>query len=315
MTRFRSFGSVGIAAAFACSLLLAAAPAAAARDRTPPTTPAALRITASSDTSVSLAWDRSTDNSSNFWYCVQWNGDGCIRVNPPRTTMTWTKLLPDTTHTFSVYAVDVAGNRSANSNTVRHTTPPDTTPPGPQPNLAVTALFPTRVSVSWPAPVDNVSPQVWFTLFVNGSAVGYVDQLGPPNATVAGLTPGQTYSLQVTIRDASGNVNAGEVLAVTTPPAQDNVPPAAPTDLRVTSQSFDNEIWLRWTESTDNLDAQSDIRYDVYLDGVREFSGQPGGRTIVTCVSEGLTEIFVTAVDTSGNVSNPSNTDTFDCSL
>jgi hypothetical protein len=32
-------------------------------------------------------------------------------------------------------------------------------------------------------------------------------------------------------------------------------------------------------------------------------------------VSDGLTEIFVTAVDTSGNESAPSNVDTFDCTL
>ena len=40
-----------------------------------------------------------------------------------------------------------------------------------------------------------------------------------------------------------------------------------------------------------------------------------GGRTIVTCVSAGPTEIFVTAVGAAGNLSAPSNTDTFDCSL
>jgi chitodextrinase len=311
MSRYRT---AVIVAAIAAGVLLSAAPAAAGRDRKPPTTPANLRITATTDTSVSLAWNASTDNSSNFWYCVQTNGGGCIRVNPPQTTLTRTNLLPDRTHTFSVYAIDAAGNRSANSNTVSHTTPPDTTPPGPKPNLTVTALFPTRVTVAWPAPADNVSPQVWATLLVDGNPY-FVDRLGPPNFTLQGLTPGVTYRLQVTIRDASGNVNEGDVLEVTTPAADDTEPPTAPTNLRVTSQSFDNEIWLRWTESTDNVDAQSDIRYDVYLDGVREFAGQAGGRTIVTCVSEGPTEIFVTAVDTSGNVSDPSNTDTFDCSL
>ncbi len=244
---------------------------------------------------------------------MQTNGGGCIRVDPPQTTLIRTKLLPNMTHTFSVYAIDVAGNRSANSNTVSYTTPPDITPPSPQPNLTVTALFPTRVSVAWPTPVDNLSPQVWTSLFVNGDPY-FVDVLGPPEATVSNLIPGQTYGLQVTARDASGNVNAGDVLEVTTPAVADNEPPTAPTDLRVTSQSFDNEIWLTWTQSTDNLDAQSDIRYDVYLDGVRKLAGQPGGRTIVTCVSEGPTEIFVTAADTSGNVSDPSNTDSFDCS-
>src|SRR6266511_1122390 len=71
--------------------------AGAVRDRTRPTTPTNLRITGGTDTSVSLAWDRATDNSSNFWYCVQRNFGGCIRVDPPRTTMTWPGLAPNTT--------------------------------------------------------------------------------------------------------------------------------------------------------------------------------------------------------------------------
>ena len=71
-----------LAAGVSLGLLLPAVPAAAARDRTPPTTPANLRITATTATTISLVWDASTDNSSNFWYCVQTNGGGCIRVNP-----------------------------------------------------------------------------------------------------------------------------------------------------------------------------------------------------------------------------------------
>ena len=43
---------------------------------------------------------------------------GCYRVDPPQTTFIRPSLAPDSTHTFSVYAVDAAGNRSANSNTV-----------------------------------------------------------------------------------------------------------------------------------------------------------------------------------------------------
>jgi hypothetical protein len=39
---------------------------AARRDRTPPTTPTNLRITATTDTTISLAWNASTDNSGNF---------------------------------------------------------------------------------------------------------------------------------------------------------------------------------------------------------------------------------------------------------
>jgi chitodextrinase len=118
LSRHRSVGALGIAAA-------------AARDRTPPTTPSSLRITASTASSVSLAWNSSRDNSSNFWYCVQTGGSGCIRVDPPRTTLTRTFSFPNRTFTFSVYAVDAAGNRSANSNTVSFTPAADTTPPSP----------------------------------------------------------------------------------------------------------------------------------------------------------------------------------------
>ena len=113
---------------FATALLVSTA---AARGGGSPTTPTNLRITATTETSVSLAWDASRGN--NFWYCVQRQGSGCIRVDPPRTTMTWPGLLPNTTHTFSVYAVDSRGHRSGNSNSVSYTTPPDTTPPSPTP--------------------------------------------------------------------------------------------------------------------------------------------------------------------------------------
>jgi chitodextrinase len=308
MSRSRS---AVIAAGFVAGLLLTATPVSAARDRTPPTTPANLRITASTDTTVSLAWDRSTDNSSNFWYCVQTNGGGCVRVDPPQTTHTRTRLLPDRTYTFSVYAIDAAGNRSANSNTVSLTTPPDTTPPTPEPNLTVTELFPTRVSVTWPAPVDNLS-QVWTSLFVNGSPY-FVDRLGPPNATVGGLSPATNYELKVTHRDASGNVAEGDVLPVTTPAVTDTQPPTPPANLRVGSDSYPPDIVLRWDQSTDDSDAQSQIRYEATLNGVFGGSVTGVGKAFFSCLSIGPTEIVLRAVDSSGNVSGPSNTVTFDC--
>src|SRR5687767_10024174 len=93
------------------------------RDRSAPTTPTNLRITATGPTSISLAWNASTDNSSNWWYCVQRDGLGCFRVDPPQTTFTHLKLWPDSTYNYSIVAVDSAGNRSGASNTVTYTTP------------------------------------------------------------------------------------------------------------------------------------------------------------------------------------------------
>jgi chitodextrinase len=151
-------------------VLVAAAPAAKRppRDSTAPTKPTNLRITASSATSISLAWNASSDNSSNWWYCVQVDGAGCFRVDRPQTTFTYPKLAPDRTTTWTVVALDAAGNRSAPSDAVTFTTPPDSTPPSPAPTLSVGTVFPTRISVSWTASVDNTS-QVWYTLLVDGS--------------------------------------------------------------------------------------------------------------------------------------------------
>ncbi len=308
MPRYRS---AVVAATVALGLLVTVAPADAARDRTPPTTPGNLRITASTDTSVSLAWNASSDNSSNFWYCVQTNGSGCIRVNPPQTTLTRSKLLPDRTHTFSVYAIDAAGNRSANSNTVSLTTPPDTTPPSPAPTLSATSVSPTRVSLAWTQAVDDIS-QVWTTLLVDGSPY-FVDRLGPPSETVQNLTPATAYQFQVTVRDAAGNVAVSNVLAVTTTAVTDVQPPTAPTNLRISSSSDPLDIELFWSQSTDDTDPQSQIRYDIFVDGALGGAVIGQGRAFVSCVSTGPTEIFLTAVDTSGNVSAPSNTVINDC--
>jgi chitodextrinase len=310
MSRYRSVGTLGIAAALVCSVLFVAAPASAARDRTAPTTPSNLRITASTANSVSLAWNTSTDNTSTFWYCVQTSGGGCIRVDPPRTTLTRTFSLPNRTFTFSVYAVDLAGNRSANSNTVSFTTQPDTTPPSPAPLISVARLLPTRAVLAWPQPVDDFGGQVFTNFFVNGSVFGYPDSLGPPTRTLLTLTPETTYTFQVRVHDSSGNAVTGPPLVVTTPPKNDDVPPTAPTG--VTASSPDGlDLRVRWQASTDNADPQSDIRYDVYVDGERSAIGLDTG-TWMSCESADTVAIFVRAVDTSGNESAPSNTVIFD---
>jgi chitodextrinase len=313
MSRYRSVGVLGIAATLVCGLLLAATPASAAsaaRDRTPPTTPSNLRITASTANRVSLAWNASTDNSSNFWYCVQTNGGGCVRVDPPRTTLTRTFSLPDTTFTFSVYAVDIAGNRSANSNTVSFTTAPDTTPPSPAPAISVSRLLPTRAVLTWPQPVDDFGGQVFTTFFVNGSVSGYADSLGPPTRTLLTLTPETTYEFQVSVRDTTGNTVTGPPLAVTTPAKTDEQAPTPPTGLRASTPDG-LDLNLSWSPSTDDSDPQSEIRYDVFVDGELAAVGL-GARTTVSCESADPVAILVRAVDTSGNVSGPSNTLVFD---
>jgi hypothetical protein len=258
-----------------------------------------------------LAWNASSD-SGTWWYCVQKDGLGCFRVDPPTTTFTMTKLMPDRTTTWTVYAIDSAGNRSASSNPVTHTTPPDTTPPSPPPTLSLTSVYPTQISVSWTASVDNIT-QTWNTLLVDGSPFIW-DTIGGSGATVLHLTPSSTHTFKVTARDGYGNTVESNVLTVTTPAKTDNVAPSPPTNLSFSFQTDPPELWLTWEQSTDDSDPQSRILYEVYLNGVFSEDGLIGGdRTITYCREPGPTEVTLTAVDTSGNESAPSNPLHIDC--
>jgi chitodextrinase len=295
---------------FAAAVVVSAASAARGPNR--PSAPSNLRITATTDTSISLAWDASGGGSGNWWYCVQRDSAGCIRVNPPQTTLTITRLLPDTTFNYSVYAIDAQGHRSANSNTVTYRTPPDTTPPSPTPQLTVTSVKPTRFSVTWTASTDNVS-QVYYTLFVDG-APQFEGAIGARSFVILDRTPETTYLVKVRAADAFGNFVETNTVAVTTPAVTDTVPPTAPTNLTLSPESGAPEIWLDWTQSTDNADAQSDILYDVYFNGTFvEHGVLGGGSTITYCRDTGPTTVTLKAVDSSGNVSAPSNELLFDC--
>ena len=69
--------------------------ASAALDSKPPTKPGNLRVTAKTLTSVSMAWNASTDNSGNFSYRVRLWGDSTVVTLPKtQTSYTWTGLRP-----------------------------------------------------------------------------------------------------------------------------------------------------------------------------------------------------------------------------
>jgi chitodextrinase len=280
---------------------------AARRDRTPPTTPTNLRITTTTDTTISLAWNASTDNSGNFSYRVTESSSFntyTVAVPQTQTTLTFTRLWPEQTYRYTVYAVDAAGNRSGDSNTVSYTVPADVTPPTPAPQLTVTPFRPARAGFSWTRSVDNVS-QVRYTLYANG--IPQVEQFSYEWATLWYLTPGATYEFQVIARDVFGNATAGDPVSVTMPSSTDTEPPTAPTNL--SGAAMDNEVHMTWGLSTDNSDPQSEILYEFYLNGVTHPADVLFGSSgFVYCrEASGFTTVVARAVDSSGNRSEPSN--------
>jgi chitodextrinase len=285
--------------------LLASTASAARRDRTPPTTPTNLRVVESTATSVRLAWNASTDNSGSFKYYVRESGlnDRTVTVPQTQTTLTFSRLWPDRTYTYTVWAVDAAGNRSGNSNTVSYTTPPDVTPPTPAPQLTVNPFRPARAGFSWTQSTDNVS-QVQYTLYANGiPQVAFFDYT---QHTLFYLTPSATYEFQVIARDVFGNAVASDPVTVTMPSSADTEPPTAPTNL--TGAEMANEVHMSWGLSTDDTDPQSEILYEFYLNGVLNPDVNFGSSGFVYCrEASGFTTVVARAVDSSGNRSEPSN--------
>src|SRR5215208_7516380 len=256
-------------AALALTLALVTVSAAPAKRPPPPgdgggsSAPTNLRITASSETSISLAWDAATGGSSSWWYCVVRNGDGCLRVDPPQTALSLSRLWPGRTTTYTVVTVDVNGHRSAPTNSVTHTTPPDTTPPSPTPVVSLQNAWPTRITVSWTLARDELT-QTSHDLYIDG-VVHFEAYLNP--WTIFYLDPESTHTFQVKARDYFGNTVESNVLTVTTPPKTDNNPRCRRT-LQFSSETAPPELWLTWNQSSDDTDAASPILYETYLNSV-----------------------------------------------
>jgi len=89
-------------------------------DTSPPTTPANPRVTGTTCSTIGLAWDASSDNVGVTGYKV-YEGT-TVRATPSGTTATISGLSPSTSHTYTITAVDAAGNESGASAAVTGTT-------------------------------------------------------------------------------------------------------------------------------------------------------------------------------------------------
>ncbi|KFG71982.1 cellulase family glycosylhydrolase [Streptomyces mutabilis] len=115
-------------------------------DTEAPTVPGKPTVSGVTDTSVTLDWAASTDNTRVTGYDVVRVDDGTEAVVATSTTdsVTVPGLTADTAYTFAVYARDAAGNRSARSATVDVTTRDGGGTPG------TTCAVTYRVVGEWP---------------------------------------------------------------------------------------------------------------------------------------------------------------------
>jgi chitodextrinase len=187
-----------------------------AADVSPPTAPTDLTATLVGSLAVDLAWTGSTDNVGVTGYTVYRNGSTLATVGGGTTTYHDTSVSSGTTYTYTVDAVDAAGNHSPLSNAVSITPVSDVQPPTTPTGLAATAVNPTRVDLTWNASTDNTGV-TGYTVYRDGTQL---DVVGGATTTYSdtSASPGTQYSYTVDAFDAAANHSPRSAAAAATTP-------------------------------------------------------------------------------------------------
>lgn len=305
-----------VSAALLVAATAAPAGAAAGRDRTPPTVPGSLRVTGTTQTTISLAWDASTDASGLNTYIVfqsftdiRGDFEYGIYSSPSSPTRTDQVGVPGFTKTYWVVAEDRAGNRSAPSNRVTASTLPDIQPPTPT-TVRLTGVTESTIGIAWTQSTDDFGTP-GYKIFVNGTPwQSFAPYRGGSFATsIRHLTPGTTFSITVRAVDSAANLSAPtNTVTATTQPSNDRTPPTTPAALKI-AQDDGCFVKLAWTASTDNADPASGIEYEIVVNGQVQ-AIVTGATTSFASHSNvnGSNTFAVRASDRAGNSSPLSNT-------
>ncbi len=189
--------------------------ACTASDTTAPSIPASLRVTGTTQTSVALAWNASTDNVGVSGYGV-YNGASSIGSTAATTyTYTVSGLACSSSYTLGADAFDAAGNRSGKA-TVTATTAAcatgDTAAPSVPTGVQATSSAQTAVSLAWSASTDNVGVS-GYGVYNGATSSG---STSATTYTVSGLACGTAYTFSVDAFDAAGNRSSKTTVSTNT---------------------------------------------------------------------------------------------------
>jgi hypothetical protein len=236
-----------------------------------------------------------------------------------QTSVTWKyphpPLNPGSTYSFSVYAVDGSGNKSASSNSVTVALPLDTQAPT-VPTFSVTSLGTRHISLAWSSTDD--SPFISYLVTKDGVRIssGWISET---SRTFTLLQPGTTYTFTAQARDYFENVPGGNVSAVsaaftvTTKPndGSDVTPPTQPSPVYADLYGDGStEMQVSWGASTDGVTPGNVIIYEMYVNGALENTAIGKTQTNGYGV-RGDNVITVIAIDEAGNRSTAGRTTLF----
>jgi hypothetical protein len=281
----------------------------------PPAKPLNLVSTGNTSWSVSLAWDAVASAAS---YRLRDNWGREISVPGTQTSVTWKyphpPLQAGSTYSFSAYAVDAAGTKSASSNTVTVNLPPDTQAPT-VPTFAVTSVGTRHISLAWSSTDD--SPWISYIVTKDGVRIS-TGWISATSRTFTLLQPGTTYTFTAQARDYFENVAGGNVSAVSAPfrvttavnDGSDVTAPTQPASVFADLYDGSTEIQVFWGASTDDVTPANVIVYEMYVNGVLENTAIGTTQTTGYGV-RGDNVITVIAIDEAGNRSTAGTTRLF----
>jgi len=178
-------------------------------DTEPPTAPGNLRSTGVTSSSVSLAWDASTDNVGVTGYDVYTGTSLTKTVTGTSTTVTG--LAPATSYTFTVKARDAAGNTSPASNPATATTGTGTGPAVP----FGSHLFPYASGTLKPTGTQSTLDQAvvdfynrWKSAFIRQNCGNGWYEVISPDADHPYVAEGQGYGMMIVATMAGADANA-----------------------------------------------------------------------------------------------------------
>ncbi len=233
-------------------------------DDQPPAVPGDVRAEVTGPTSVELDWDPSVDDGPTVAYRVRRNGRAIVTVRSG-THLSDTQLAPGTEYSYTVVAVDAAGNKSTASDAAVVSTdpPPDTQPPSEPAPVAATVLGPTSLRITWGDSVDDRGV-VKYRVYRDGAEEAIATVTPGESFRDAGLTPATEYSYTVRAVDAAGNVSEpGGPAGATTSSLQDTAAPSAPTAVVATATS-PTSVEVTWQPASDNVGVAG---YRVFRNG------------------------------------------------
>ena len=291
---------------------------ARAPSKKPPTGPVNLRSTGNTSWSASFAWDAVTGSAS---YRIRDNWGREISVPGTQTSVTWKYPHPPlhngSTYSFSAYAVDAAGNKSASSNTVTVSLPLDTQAPT-VPTFSVTSVGTRHISLAWSSTDD--SPFISYVVTKDGVRIssGGLTWVSETSRTFTLLQPGTTYTFTAQARDSYVNVSGGNLSAVSAPfsvttkvnDGSDVTAPTQPSPVQAFGYG-DLEMQVWWAASTDDVTPQQVIVYEIYVNGVHEDTAIGTNMTPSAYGVPGDNVVTVVAIDEAGNRSIAGTTTIF----